>query len=200
MYEQFKDIFGLSPEENAPRHRGRLPRARLLQQRDHARRGARGAGATGARRPAGRGAAGPPLSQRSRRESRNPGRVPEARLPGVHAGLACRSTTTSSGACSGRKCESGEIPHPMAIDDVWKNSYSENTSRKVWAAKYTGAASQPGGAGAIELQVRPRRAYLHAWWKRSWSIPARRTSASRISTRTSPPARSGSAWRPSATS
>ena len=24
----------------------------------------------------------------------------------------------------------------MAITDVWKNSYSENTSRKVWAAKY----------------------------------------------------------------
>jgi predicted nucleotide-binding protein (sugar kinase/HSP70/actin superfamily) len=24
----------------------------------------------------------------------------------------------------------------MSIDDVWKNSYSENTSRKVWAAKY----------------------------------------------------------------
>jgi hypothetical protein len=24
----------------------------------------------------------------------------------------------------------------MAISDVWKNSYSENTSRKVWAAKY----------------------------------------------------------------
>jgi predicted CoA-substrate-specific enzyme activase len=30
----------------------------------------------------------------------------------------------------------GEIAHPMAITDVWKNSYSENTSRKVWAAKY----------------------------------------------------------------
>jgi predicted nucleotide-binding protein (sugar kinase/HSP70/actin superfamily) len=30
----------------------------------------------------------------------------------------------------------GDIPHPMAITDVWKNSYSENTSRKVWAAKY----------------------------------------------------------------
>ena len=30
----------------------------------------------------------------------------------------------------------GELPHPMSIDDVWKNSYSENTSRKVWAAKY----------------------------------------------------------------
>jgi hypothetical protein len=32
--------------------------------------------------------------------------------------------------------EAGEIDHPMAITDVWKNSYSENTSRKVWAAKY----------------------------------------------------------------
>lgn len=31
---------------------------------------------------------------------------------------------------------SGEIPHPMAITDVWKNSYSENTSRKIWGAKY----------------------------------------------------------------
>jgi predicted nucleotide-binding protein (sugar kinase/HSP70/actin superfamily) len=31
---------------------------------------------------------------------------------------------------------SGECPHPLAITDVWKNSYSENTSRKVWAAKY----------------------------------------------------------------
>src|SRR5205814_8035301 len=36
----------------------------------------------------------------------------------------------------GPEVESGEIAHPMAIDDVWKNSYSENTSRKVWAAKY----------------------------------------------------------------
>ncbi|MBK5295157.1 MAG: CoA activase, partial [Acidobacteriia bacterium] len=31
---------------------------------------------------------------------------------------------------------SGELPDPMSISDVWKNSYSENTSRKVWAAKY----------------------------------------------------------------
>jgi hypothetical protein len=31
---------------------------------------------------------------------------------------------------------SGEIPDPRSIADVWKNSYSENTSRKVWAAKY----------------------------------------------------------------
>ena len=32
--------------------------------------------------------------------------------------------------------QTGEISHPMSISDVWKNSYSENTSRKVWAAKY----------------------------------------------------------------
>ncbi|MFQ5663886.1 MAG: BadF/BadG/BcrA/BcrD ATPase family protein [Terriglobia bacterium] len=32
----------------------------------------------------------------------------------------------------------GEIVHPMDIRDVWKNSYSENTSRKVWTAKYVG--------------------------------------------------------------
>src|ERR1700732_1362387 len=29
-----------------------------------------------------------------------------------------------------------EIPHPMSINDVWKNSHGKKTSRKVWAAKY----------------------------------------------------------------
>jgi predicted CoA-substrate-specific enzyme activase len=32
---------------------------------------------------------------------------------------------------------SGAIEHPMDIRDSWKNSYSENTSQKVWAAKFT---------------------------------------------------------------
>jgi predicted CoA-substrate-specific enzyme activase len=31
----------------------------------------------------------------------------------------------------------GLVKHPMDISDAWKNSYSENTSQKVWAAKYT---------------------------------------------------------------
>ncbi len=31
---------------------------------------------------------------------------------------------------------SGEIASPMDISDVWKNCYSENTNKKVWAAKY----------------------------------------------------------------
>jgi predicted CoA-substrate-specific enzyme activase len=36
----------------------------------------------------------------------------------------------------GDDVRAGDISHPMAITDVWKNSYSENTSRKIWAAKY----------------------------------------------------------------
>jgi predicted CoA-substrate-specific enzyme activase len=37
----------------------------------------------------------------------------------------------------GDEVRAGLIKDPMDISDVWKNSYSENTSRKVWAAKYT---------------------------------------------------------------
>ncbi|HMG35760.1 MAG TPA: BadF/BadG/BcrA/BcrD ATPase family protein [Blastocatellia bacterium] len=37
----------------------------------------------------------------------------------------------------GDEVRAGIISHPTDISDVWKNSYSENTSRKIWAAKYT---------------------------------------------------------------
>jgi activator of 2-hydroxyglutaryl-CoA dehydratase/predicted nucleotide-binding protein (sugar kinase/HSP70/actin superfamily) len=36
----------------------------------------------------------------------------------------------------GDEVRAGIIKDPMDVSDVWKNSYSENTSRKVWAAKY----------------------------------------------------------------
>jgi predicted CoA-substrate-specific enzyme activase len=36
----------------------------------------------------------------------------------------------------GDEVRAGIISHPMDVSDAWKNSYSENTSRKVWAAKY----------------------------------------------------------------
>jgi activator of 2-hydroxyglutaryl-CoA dehydratase/predicted nucleotide-binding protein (sugar kinase/HSP70/actin superfamily) len=36
----------------------------------------------------------------------------------------------------GEEVRAGLIKDPMDISDVWKNSYSENTSRKIWAAKY----------------------------------------------------------------
>ncbi|MGB9736154.1 MAG: BadF/BadG/BcrA/BcrD ATPase family protein [bacterium] len=35
-----------------------------------------------------------------------------------------------------KEIDSGELINPMSIDDVWKNSYSENTNKKLWAAKY----------------------------------------------------------------
>ncbi|MGE0082681.1 MAG: acyl-CoA dehydratase activase-related protein [Thiohalomonadaceae bacterium] len=37
----------------------------------------------------------------------------------------------------GDEVRAGILSSPLAIHDVWKNSYSENTSRKLWAAKYT---------------------------------------------------------------
>jgi predicted nucleotide-binding protein (sugar kinase/HSP70/actin superfamily) len=36
----------------------------------------------------------------------------------------------------GDEVKAGNIEHPLDVSDAWKNSYSENTSRKVWAAKY----------------------------------------------------------------
>ena len=36
----------------------------------------------------------------------------------------------------GEEVRAGFITHPMDISDVWKNSYSENSSKKVWGAKY----------------------------------------------------------------
>jgi predicted CoA-substrate-specific enzyme activase len=36
----------------------------------------------------------------------------------------------------GDELGTGELYAPMSIDDVWKNSYSENTNKKLWAAKY----------------------------------------------------------------
>ncbi len=36
----------------------------------------------------------------------------------------------------GEEVRAGIIIHPMDIADVWKNSYSENSSKKVWGAKY----------------------------------------------------------------
>jgi predicted nucleotide-binding protein (sugar kinase/HSP70/actin superfamily) len=37
----------------------------------------------------------------------------------------------------GDEVRAGDIAGPLDIRDVWKNAYSENTNRKVWAAKYT---------------------------------------------------------------
>jgi activator of 2-hydroxyglutaryl-CoA dehydratase/predicted nucleotide-binding protein (sugar kinase/HSP70/actin superfamily) len=48
----------------------------------------------------------------------------------------------------GDEVRAGIISHPLDIADVWKNSYSENTNRKIWAAKF--AARHPALV-ALEL-------------------------------------------------
>jgi predicted nucleotide-binding protein (sugar kinase/HSP70/actin superfamily) len=48
----------------------------------------------------------------------------------------------------GDEVRRGELSSALAIDDVWKNAYSENTNLKVWAAKY--AARHPNLV-ALEL-------------------------------------------------
>jgi predicted nucleotide-binding protein (sugar kinase/HSP70/actin superfamily) len=48
----------------------------------------------------------------------------------------------------GDEVSTGALASPRSIEDVWKNSYSENTNRKVWAAKF--AARHPNLA-VLEL-------------------------------------------------
>ncbi|TWT44155.1 Activator of (R)-2-hydroxyglutaryl-CoA dehydratase [Phycisphaerae bacterium RAS1] len=48
----------------------------------------------------------------------------------------------------GDEVRARDFRSPLSIEDAWKNSYSENTSRKVWAAKY--AARHPNLV-ALEL-------------------------------------------------
>ena len=36
----------------------------------------------------------------------------------------------------GKEVEAGVITHAMDITDAWKNAYSENSSKKIWGAKY----------------------------------------------------------------
>lgn len=48
----------------------------------------------------------------------------------------------------GEEVRRGDFSSPLSVDDTWKNAYSENTNRKVWAAKY--AARHPNLV-ALEL-------------------------------------------------
>jgi predicted nucleotide-binding protein (sugar kinase/HSP70/actin superfamily) len=48
----------------------------------------------------------------------------------------------------GAEVRGGAFRSPLSIEDAWKNAYSENTNRKVWAAKY--AARHPNLV-ALEL-------------------------------------------------
>ncbi len=79
---------------------------------------------------------GTAVPQRPRHQPRDPGRVPEARLSGVHAGFACPSTKTCWIACSATKSAPATSRVPCRYLRRVEERYSENTSQKVWAAKY----------------------------------------------------------------
>jgi predicted nucleotide-binding protein (sugar kinase/HSP70/actin superfamily) len=135
LYEEFKDIFGLSPEENK---RAVQQGYRSLHYFDNVTM---------------RGAAREVLEQLEREDRLGVvllGR-PYHNDPGVNHEILEEFQKLGYPVFAqdclpidddiiwrlfGEDVESGELPHPMSIADVWKNSYSENTSRKVWAAKY----------------------------------------------------------------
>ncbi|MCS7025546.1 MAG: acyl-CoA dehydratase activase-related protein [Bryobacteraceae bacterium] len=135
MYEQFKDILGLSPEENARAIREGYKALHYFNNVIL------------------RGAAREVLEQLEREDRLGVvllGR-PYHNDPGVNheileefQKLGYPVFTQDSLPIDddivwrlfGDEVNAGEIPHPLAVTDVWKNSYSENTTRKVWAAKY----------------------------------------------------------------
>jgi activator of 2-hydroxyglutaryl-CoA dehydratase/predicted nucleotide-binding protein (sugar kinase/HSP70/actin superfamily) len=54
--------------------------------------------------------------------------------------LTCHTLPTDTDLLErlfGDEVAAGAVDHPFDISDVWKQSYSENTSRKLWAAKFT---------------------------------------------------------------
>jgi predicted nucleotide-binding protein (sugar kinase/HSP70/actin superfamily) len=135
MYEEFKDILGLSPEENT---RAVQEGYRALAYFDNVTM---------------RGAAREVLEQLEREDRIGVvllGR-PYHNDPGVNHEILEEFQKLGYPVFAqdclpidddivwrlfGEEVLSGETSHPMSISDVWKNSYSENTSRKVWAAKY----------------------------------------------------------------
>jgi len=118
----------------------------------------------------------------TRRKPRNHGGVPEDRLP-VFTEDCLRSTTTLSGGCSATKLRPATFRIPCRSRTVWKNP-TARTRRARCGGEVCGAASQPGGAGTIELQVRPRRA-LYTVVEEIVEHSGTPTSVSRTSTRTS---------------
>jgi len=71
-----------------------------------------------------------------RNQSRDTGRIAETRLP-------CVSQTTLPldqdllDRLFGEEVREGIIEDPLDVSDVWKHTFSANSSLKIWAAKFT---------------------------------------------------------------
>lgn len=146
MYGEFHDKLGLSPEENARACQAAWTHLDVVEQRlrNHARRVLDQLEATDQ--------IGVVLL--SRPYHHDPGVCHE--IPEEFQKLGIPVFTTEVlprdpdllERLFGDEVRAGAMRSALSIDDAWKNSYSENTNRKVWAAKY--AARHPNLV-ALEL-------------------------------------------------
>ena len=78
----------------------------------------------------------PAVPQRPGRQPRDPRRVPEDRLPGLHAGLAADRRRHHVGRCSARTSRPGASRTRSTSPTSGRTATPRTPSRKVWAAKY----------------------------------------------------------------
>ncbi len=136
MYEQFVDIFGLSEEENA-----RAVAAGLQAQHDFENKVMRAQGREILKRLEAEDRIG--IVVLGRPYHNDPGinhEIMEEFQKIGYPALTLGSLPIDEDILwrlFGEDVQSGLIKDPMDVSDAWKNSYSENTTQKIWAAKYT---------------------------------------------------------------
>jgi len=143
IYDQLKELLGLTREENA-----------RAVQAGYARAGALQAGHPGAGRRRPRAAGG------RRTGWHRPPRRPYHADPGINQGIlvelqnaAIRSSRRKSLPIDGATLDrlfartfARGCPISVSIADVWKNSFNSVSNQKLWAAKFRGPAPEPGGS------------------------------------------------------
>jgi predicted nucleotide-binding protein (sugar kinase/HSP70/actin superfamily) len=136
MYEQFVDIFGLSWEENA-----RAVQAGLQAQHDFENKIMRAQGREILKKLEAEDRIG--IVMLGRPYHNDPGINHEIMEEFQKIGypvLTLASLPIDEDILwrlFGEDVQAGIIKDPMDVSDAWKNSYSENTTQKIWAAKYT---------------------------------------------------------------
>jgi predicted nucleotide-binding protein (sugar kinase/HSP70/actin superfamily) len=136
MYDQFVDIFGLSWEENA-----RAVAAGLQAQHDYENKVMRAQGREILKRLEAEDRIG--IVVLGRPYHNDPGinhEIMEEFQKIGYPALTLGSLPIDQDILEklfGEDVKSGLIKDAMDVSDAWKNSYSENTTQKIWAAKYT---------------------------------------------------------------
>jgi predicted nucleotide-binding protein (sugar kinase/HSP70/actin superfamily) len=136
MYEQFVDIFGLSEEENA-----RAVEAGLQAQSDYENKVMRAKGREVLMQLEAEDRIG--IVVLGRPYHNDPGinhEIMEEFQKIGYPAFTLGSLPIDKDILEklfGEEIKAGTIKDAMDVSDAWKNSYSENTTQKIWAAKYT---------------------------------------------------------------